>query len=127
MLSIIDIAFLVFHTALIIFNVFGWMWRRTRLANLITLLLTGGSWFILGIFYGWGFCPLTEWHFQVLDKLGERNIPDSYISYLLERLTSIPFDQQSVDMATLGVFLVSLICSVFVNIWYRRRKAQSTG
>ncbi|TFH36129.1 MAG: DUF2784 domain-containing protein, partial [Bacteroidia bacterium] len=34
---IIDILFVIFHTSLIIFNLFGWIWRRTRLWNLGTL------------------------------------------------------------------------------------------
>ena len=71
MLRFLDIFFLVFHTLLIFFNLFGWLIKPLRKANLIVLLLTGGSWFILGIFYGFGFCPFTEFHWQVLHKLGQ--------------------------------------------------------
>jgi len=48
--------------------------EKTRKANLILLLLTGLSWFGLGIFYGWGYCPLTDWHWKVLRELGETGI-----------------------------------------------------
>jgi hypothetical protein len=29
-LLVLDVGFLVFHTALIFFNVFGWLWPKTR-------------------------------------------------------------------------------------------------
>lgn len=121
--SIIDIFFVIFHTSLIIFNVLGWTWKKTRLANLITLGLTGGSWFILGIFYGLGYCPLTEWHFNVLEKLGKQNLPLSYTEYLAERLTGANFDGEVVNMITLVGFFVALIFSVYFNYRdYRKKK-----
>lgn len=119
----IDIFFVIFHTSLIIFNVLGWTWKKTRPANLITLGLTGGSWFILGIFYGLGYCPLTEWHFNVLEKLGKHNLPSSYIEYLAERLTGANFDGEVVDMITLIGFFIALILSVYFNYRdYRKKK-----
>lgn len=121
--SIIDIFFVIFHTSLIIFNVLGWTWKKTRLANLITLGLTGGFWFILGIFYGLGYCPLTEWHFNVLEKLGKQNLPLSYTEYLAERLTGANFDGEVVNMITLVGFFVALIFSVYYNYRdYRKKK-----
>lgn len=123
MYPVIDIFFVVFHTALIIFNVTGWIWKKTRLANLITLLLTGGSWFILGIFYGMGYCPLTDWHFNILEEMGKTGLPSSYIEYLSERLTGLQFDGDMVDTITLVGFFLALIISVILNIRdYRRRK-----
>src|SRR6056297_243756 len=89
MYQLLDYFFVIFHSALIIFNLFGWIWKKTRKANLVTLILTGLSWFALGVFYGIGFCPLTEWHWQVLTKLGERNLPVSYTEYLVNRLLGI--------------------------------------
>jgi len=63
---LLDYFFLVFHLGIVIFNLFGWIWPKTRKANLILLLLTAASWFGLGLIYGIGFCPFTEWHWQVL-------------------------------------------------------------
>jgi len=111
-----DLFFLIFHTVLTLFNLTGWIWKKTRRINLITLLLTGGSWFILGLFYGIGYCPLTEWHFQILRKLGESNLPYSYIDYLIERLTGIDFNAQLVDTATGVGFFLALLISVYLNI-----------
>jgi hypothetical protein len=122
--KILDLFFLLFHSALVLFNLFGWIWKRTLKWNLITLLLTGGSWFILGIFYGMGYCPLTDWHFQVLRKLGTYNLPNSYMKYIGDRITGLDFDASLVDTMTLICFLAALAISVTLNIrnWYLKRK-----
>lgn len=118
-----DLFFLIFHTVLTLFNLTGWIWKKARRLNLITLLLTGASWFILGLFYGIGYCPLTEWHFQILEKLGETNLPYSYIDYLVERLTGVDFDAQLVDIATGVGFFLALGISAILNIrnWKKNR------
>ena len=115
--NILDIFFVVFHSFLIIFNLFGWIWRKTRVWNLITLLLTGASWLILGwIVSAFGYCPLTDWHFRVLAELGNYDLPDSYIKYLADRLTGLDFDAGLVDKVTLLSFLASLLVSLVLNI-----------
>jgi hypothetical protein len=120
---IIDVFFVVFHTALILFNLSGWIWRKTRLLNLIVLLLTGASWVILGLIVGTlGYCPLTDWHFSVLYRLGERGLPTSYIKYLTDRLTGADVSSALVDDITLYAFIAVLIISVFLNFKDVRRK-----
>jgi len=121
LLHFADIFFVVFHSALTLFNALGWIWKKTRKLNLITLLLTGASWFILGLFYGIGYCPLTEWHFQILRKLGHNNLPYSYIEYLIERLTPFNPASQLVDTTTAVVFFVALALSVILNIRDKRK------
>lgn len=114
-LKAIDIFFLLFHSSLIVFNLFGWIWKPTRKANLITLLLTGASWFLLGIFYGIGYCPLTDWHWNILQSLGEHNLPNSYIQYLIIRIFHVNLDAQLVEIATAAGFFIALFCSLFIN------------
>jgi len=116
---ILDIFFLVFHSALVLFNLFGWIWKNTRLYNLITLGLTGASWSLLGIFYGAGYCPLTDWHFRVLEHLGKTDLPNSYMRYLIRRLFHIDFPASLVDHVTLIAFLTAVALSLYVNL---RRK-----
>lgn len=117
MWHLLDIFFIIFHSSLIIFNLFGWIWKRTQKFNLIALSITGASWLLLGILVGsLGYCPLTEWHFNVLNKLGETDIPNSYIKYLADRLTGLDFDPSLVDNVTLFAFLIALAISLFVNI-----------
>lgn len=100
------------------------MLKRTRIWNLLTLLLTGASWTLLGLITGTvGYCPLTDWHFRILEKLGEVNLPDSYVMYLIQRTTRIEIDSILVDKLTLYLFLAALLISVVINIYdYRNRQ-----
>lgn len=114
--------FYVFHTALIIFNLFGWIPVRTRKLNLITLLLTFGSWVLLGIWMGWGYCFLTDLHYEVLERLGEHNLPNSYIAFLTERITGwLPSTALS-NTLTLFLAILALLCSIYVNLIAPGRK-----
>ena len=114
---ILDILFVVFHTSLTLFNLLGWIWKKTRLANLITLALTGASWLFLGLLVGMlGYCPLTDWHFDILEKLGKTDLPTSYIKYLIDPLTGLDVNQTLVDKVTLYSFIAALAISLFLNI-----------
>jgi len=116
-LHILDIFFVIFHTFLIFFNIFGWIWKRARRLNLLLLSLTGASWLFLGLIVGTlGYCPLTDWHFAILEKLGKTNLPNSYIKYLADRLTGLDFNPSPVDSAVLWVFLAAFASSLFFNI-----------
>ena len=123
MLELLDVFFIVFHTALTLFNLFGWIWRRTRKFNLITLLLTGSSWFVLGLFYGIGYCPLTDWHFQILRKLGETGLPYSYLKYLFDRITGLDINSNFVEIMTLLLFLFALLASIYLNFFRKKLRA----
>jgi hypothetical protein len=113
---ILDILFIIFHSSLILFNLFGWIWRKTRIFNLITLSLTGASWLFLGLIYGTlGYCPLTDWHFAVLNKLGKTDLPDSYVKYLADRITGLNLSAHLADQVTLYAFLTALTLSLFFN------------
>jgi len=114
---LLDIFFVVFHTSLTLFNLLGWIWKKTRLANLITLSVTGASWLFLGMIVGMlGYCPLTDWHFNILEKLGKTDLPTSYIKYLTDRLTGLNVNETLVDKATLYCFIAALAISIFLNI-----------
>lgn len=111
-----DIAFVIFHTSLILFNLFGWIWKKTRPFNLATIILTFASWWLLGLIVGVpGYCPFTEWHFDILQKLGHTDLPASYIKYLADRLTGLDFSQQLVDDLTLYGLVAAFIASISLN------------
>ena len=114
---ILDIFFVIFHTALALFNLFGWILKRTRKLNLIILILTGASWLFLGMIVGTlGYCPLTDWHFTILEKLGRKDLPTSYIKYLADRLTGLEINASMVDKFTIYFFLAALAISIFFNL-----------
>jgi len=122
MYTFLNIFFFVFHTSIILFNILGWIWKKTRLANLILLTLTTFSWFFLGIWYGFGYCPCTDWHWQVRMKLGIYDIQTSYLEFLFETLTGMNVSRSVVDVFAV-IFLVAAFCtSIVLNIRDRRRK-----
>ena len=125
----LDIFFVAFHTSLIFFNLFGWIWKRTRKLNLITLSLTGASWLFLGLIVGTlGYCPLTDWHFKILEKLGKTDLPYSYTKYLADRLTGLDINASLVDNVTLYSFLAALVISIFLNMKdYRNSKMRKNS
>ncbi|HQG56136.1 MAG TPA: DUF2784 domain-containing protein [Bacteroidales bacterium] len=126
----LDLFFIVFHTSLTLFNALGWVWKKTRLLNLITLFFTGALWLFLGLIVGTpGYCPLTDWHFDVLEKLGKTGLPNSYIKYLADRLTGFDFNPAFVDAMTLIVFSAALLSSISFNLrdyFIRKRKGASS-
>jgi len=120
--------FFCFHTALILFNSFGWIFPQTRKWNLVTLLLTAFSWFVLGIWFGWGYCFCTDWHWQVREHLGYRDMSNSYIQFLVQKITGKTFPIKLVDIVTGIVFFTSLAASLILNgrDYYRLRKKNSS-
>ena len=118
-LHIANFLFFVFHTALIAFNLLGWTFAPTRKLNLMSLLITFGSWFILGLWKGWGYCFLTDWHYRVLRALGESDMPSSYIAFLIKKFTGWLPNEQWVDVGTVGLAFLALVCSIWVNFYQK--------
>ncbi len=116
-----NIFFFVFHIVLIIFNLFGWIPKRLRKWNLATLVLTAFSWFILGIFYGFGYCFLTDWHWDIREKLGYSTDSNSYIHFLITELIGIPVGEKLVDIFTVILFFAAFVLSIYFNIRDRKR------
>jgi len=119
----LDKFFLVFHSSFIAFLLLGWAWRKTRRANLAVILLTAFSWFILGIWYGYGYCPSTDWHWRVRARLGYQDLPDSYTKFLVDSLTGLNVSQSLVDIVTLVLLLLASGASFYSNLKHERRKA----
>jgi len=115
-LHILNVFFFAFHTALVLFNLFGWLFRKTRRLHLYSMLLLVFSWVVLGFWKGFGYCFLTDWHYQVLWALGERGLPNSYIAFLVERLSGWRPDAGLVDALTLACTVLALVGSLWVNL-----------
>jgi len=112
--------FFIFHVILIFFNLFGWIPKNFRKWNLISLCLTAFSWFVLGIFYGFGYCFLTDWHWEIREKLGYSNESNSYIHFLIAEITGISLDEKLVDTFTVIFFFAAFAISIYLNIRDRR-------
>lgn len=119
---VLDWSLVVFHSALTLFNLTGWIWRRTRPLHLMVIGLTFLSWLGLGMFLGWGYCPFTDWHWQVKTRLGETGLPDSYIKYYLDKLSGVDLNALAVDVATVSLASAALLLSCWLN--WRDYKAE---
>ena len=112
----LDILLTLIHIAFIGFCVFGWMFKKTRKANLIFLGATFVSWFLFGMWKGIGYCVITDYHYQIKETLGETDLPYSYIKYLWDGVFFVPIAPQAADILTIVVFFVCVIVSIFLNI-----------
>jgi hypothetical protein len=79
------------------------------------MALTGFSWFILGIWYGFGFCFCTEWHWQVRKLLGIPIQSYSYIHFLILEITGIRMNPQVVDTLVMIIFTGAFLLSGILN------------
>jgi hypothetical protein len=120
----LDRFFIFFHTGLIAFNLFGWVWKKTRLANLATLTATLLSWTVLGIWRGFGYCPFTDWHWRVRLRLGDTDFPASYIKFLVDTLTGLDVPSGLVNGAAVVLLALALAGSVGTNLrdFVRKRR-----
>ena len=112
----LDALFVALHALLVGFNLIGWAWRRTRRLHLIAIGATLFSWFGLGVVYGWGYCPLTDWHWQVKRALGETVLPASCVEYYLDRLTGFDWSAATVDAVVVASAFGALLLSAVLNL-----------
>ncbi len=106
----LDDLFHVLHLSAIVVNLTFWVWRRTLRIAQVTLGLTLASWFGFGLVYGFGYCFLTDWHWRLKHLMGERDLPASYVKYVL-------------DGVTLAALLVSVLGCGVMTIYRRRSRS----
>lgn len=122
MLHFLDVLLTVLHLLIIGFNLSGWIFPATRKLHFIFILVTAFSWFILGIWFGMGYCPITDWQWQIKEKMGERNLPGSFITYYAHKITGRSFSDAFVNQVTLICFIVAALLSVYVNFFKRKKR-----
>ena len=120
--AFLNIFFFVFHTCVILFIVFGWIWKKTRLANLTLIVLTAFSWFFLGIWYGFGYYPCTDWHWHVRMKMGIYDKATSYLEFLVEKLTGLDVSRTFVDIFAVAFLAGALCLSIVLNVRDTKKK-----
>lgn len=116
MLKLLDGLFTVLHLLIIGFNLLGWIWKETRIWHLVAVVITAASWFLLGIWYGWGYCLITDWQWQIKERLGETDLPASFIKYTLDQLTGRDHNASLIDTLTAVGFACAAGMAVYVNL-----------
>lgn len=117
MLYILDHFLTVFHLTFVVFVLIGWIFPSTRKAHVTALLLTIIAWMLLGLYKGViGYCPLTDWHWDVKRALGETVLPGSFIEYMVEKITGINFSKVLIDSVT-ALGLLFGCCMAAITHW----------
>jgi len=119
-LRILDMLLALFHFVVIGFNLFGWIWKPWRRAHLICVAVTAGCWFILGIWFGIGYCPITDWEWHIKEKLGETNLPGSFIKYYADKISGTSVSDSLIDTAIAICFSAAALLSVYFNFFAKR-------
>lgn len=121
-LALQDLLYTALHLVIIGFNLLGWIWPATRKLHITVVLLTAASWLLLGLWYGIGYCPITDWQWQVKAKLGEQDLPASFIKYYAGKLSGRDVPATLVDLVTAGSFALAAGLSVYVNFFLRKSR-----
>ena len=116
----LDLLLTIVHLAIILFNLIGWIFLRTRRLHFVFIVLTAASWFILGIWFGMGYCPVTDWQWNVKEQLGERNLPSNFVEYFAEKITGYDLNEQLVNTVIGVCFAAAALLSVYVNFIYKK-------
>ncbi len=111
-LEILDIIFHFFHVSLILWNLLGWMYKKWITVHFFTLNLVLFSWIVLGFFYGFGYCFLTDYHWKIKYQKGEYYLPGSYIEYILQKL-GFSFESFHIDISVLIITLILYFLSLY--------------
>jgi hypothetical protein len=117
----LNVLFFLFHSAWILFTCLGWIWKSTRPWQLATVSLTVLSWVGLGFWYGWGYCPCTDWHWQVRERLGYED-PRSYVQLLIREVTGIDPGPAVAD----AIAIIALATAGLLGVVMHVRDGRST-
>lgn len=121
-LHLLDIFLYGAHLFVIGVNLLGWIWRRTRAWHLLFVGLTAASWFLLGIWYGFGYCFVTDWQWEVKKHLGQRGLPASFVEHFLNDVLGFSLSSQLVDGLTGGLFALAALLSVILYVKDQKRR-----
>ena len=122
MLNLLDIFLTFVHLFIIGFNLTGWIWTATRKTHFIFVLFTAASWFLLGIWFGMGYCPITHWQWKVKEQLGEHDLPASFIKYHADKISGKNISSSFIDMITAISFAIAALLSMYVNFIKKKRR-----
>ena len=119
MLLFADYVLTLIHVLVVLCVVFGWVPKRTRRGHRWLVACTFMSWVALGPFYGFGYCVLTGWHWDIKGARGLKPETSSFIKWAIDSSTGWDAPAAWVNNATIGVFVV--ICLITPVLWWRER------
>lgn len=120
-LRLLDILLYAVHLLVIGFNLLGWIWPKTRPWHLWCVGLTAFSWFVLGLWYGFGYCFVTDWQWEVKEQLGQTGLPASFVEHFLNGVLGFSLSTTLVNWLTGGLFVLAALLSLILYVRDRRR------
>ena len=113
---LIDGLFHSVHIFIILFVATGWIFSALLPYHLALISLTLACWFILGIWFGFGYCPISDWHWKFKGAVGEGRPDGSYIYVVLQRFSQRKLNAAVVDKVVLIGTLAIMGISLFLNL-----------
>lgn len=123
--KIADISLDIFHAFLLFFIGSGWVFNKTRRTHLLGLGLVSFSWVGLGFWHGWGYCVMTDVHWNIKRHLGQSDLPASFISYMLKRGFDLSVPDSQINMMSYVILIMVIVMSVTLNIRDYRIKSKA--
>lgn len=115
MLIFYNYAFHALHLAVIGLNLFGWTVPRLRVVTFLMQLITIGCWVGFGVVKDWwGYCPLTDWHWEVLAALGNEPAQNNYIAYILAQWAGLYLPNAMVQGLIIGSFTMAVLANSYI-------------
>jgi len=125
MLNFLNVFYTVLHLIIIILNVFGWIPVKMRRIHLYLVFMTLAAWLLIGWMVGTiGYCPLTDWHWDVKRELGETDLPASFIKYFVDYALGIDSNPLLIDIITALGLIFGLSMAIYFN--FIKRKSTSS-
>ena len=123
MLNVLDWTLFVVHGLFILFNMFGWAWKRTRVLHLVTLASTGFAWFVMGAFWGWGYCVCTDWHTHIRRQLEYAEPEATFAQQFIGQIPGVSLDRTLADCVAGSVFAIIVVATAITwgREWLRKR------
>lgn len=122
-LRLLDYLLTIVHLLIVGFDLLGWIWPKTRKVHFVAVCVTAGCWLILGMWFGIGYCPVTDWQWQLKEHLGEQNLPSSFIKYLADKITGSNISSDLIDWLTAAGFAMAVVLSVYLNFFLPKKKS----
>ena len=73
-------------------------------------------WIGLGFWFGFGYCPVTDWHWDIKSRLGETDLPNSFIKYMADKLTGLDISSGLIDGITAASFGLVVLVTVYLKL-----------
>ncbi len=104
LLKLLDLLFHVVHLSIICFFLFALLFESMRLPHLILSLLILTSWCGLGLFFGFGYCLVTDLQWKIKKKLNQELPTEFYVKYIIDKTTGLNTNSSIINGITTVTF-----------------------